>query len=52
VHHATTNAKLRRDARDRADPKLMLPTELLEQIRFGFPVHKGNPDLIGVTVVG
>jgi hypothetical protein len=29
--------------RDRADTKLMLPTELLEQIRFGFPVHKRPP---------
>ena len=35
---------------DRADTKLMLPTELLEQIHFGFPVHKRPPDLVGVTV--
>src|ERR1700712_2411706 len=35
---------------DRADPKLMLPTELLEQIHFGFPVHKRPPDPIAGTV--
>ena len=34
------NAKLRGHTRDRANAKLMLTTELLEQIHFGFPVHK------------
>jgi len=29
--------------RDRAYPKLMLPTELLKQIHFGFPVRKRPP---------
>jgi hypothetical protein len=28
----------------------MLPTELLEQFHFGFPVHKRPPDPIGLTV--
>jgi hypothetical protein len=42
-HNAPMNTKLRGNARDRADPKLMLPTELLEQFHFGFPVHKGPP---------
>jgi hypothetical protein len=50
AHHATMHTELRCHPRDRADPKLMLPTELLEQIHFGFPVHKRHPDLIGVTV--
>ena len=38
------HTELRGYARDRADPKLMLPTELLEQFHFGFPVHKRAPD--------
>jgi hypothetical protein len=42
------NAELCRHAGDRADSKLMLPTELLEQFRFGFPVHKRHPDPIGM----
>jgi hypothetical protein len=50
AHHATMHTELRRHPRNRADPKLMLPTELLEQIHFGFPVHKRHPDLIGLTV--
>src|ERR1700712_4117007 len=45
--NATMNTELRRNARDRADTKLMLPTELLEQIHFGFPVHKRPPDPSG-----
>ena len=49
-HNAPMNAELRRHTRDRADPKLMLPTELLEQFHFGFPVHKRPPDPIGITV--
>jgi hypothetical protein len=40
------NTELGRHAGDRADPKLMLPTELLEQFHFGFPVHKRHPDPI------
>ena len=41
------NAKLRGHTRDRANAKLMLTTELLEQIHFGFPVHKRPPDPSG-----
>ena len=37
------NTELRRHTGDRADTKLMLPTELLKQIHFGFPVHKRPP---------
>ncbi len=44
------NAELRRHTRDRADTELMLPTKLLEQIHFGFPVHARPPDPVGVTV--
>jgi hypothetical protein len=44
------DAELRRHTRDRADTKLMLPTELLEQIHFGFPVHKRPPDPVAGTV--
>jgi len=44
------DTELRGYPRDRADPKLMLPTELLEQFHFGFPVHKRHPDPIGITV--
>ena len=44
------NTELRGHTRDRADTKLMLPTELLEQIHFGLPVHKRPPDAIRVTV--
>jgi hypothetical protein len=50
AYHPPMNAELRGDARDRADPKLMLTTELLEQFQFGFPVHKRPPDPIGLTV--
>jgi hypothetical protein len=35
------------DAGYRADTEFMLPAELLEQIHFGFPVHKGPPDPSG-----
>jgi hypothetical protein len=49
-HDAPMNTKLRGHARDRADPKLVLPTELLEQFHFGFPVHERPPDPIGLTV--
>src|SRR5271156_1040239 len=48
--NASVNTELRRHTRDRADTKLMLPTELLEQIHFGFPVHKRPPEPIGATV--
>jgi hypothetical protein len=34
-------------SRTRWREKLMLTTELLEQIRFGFPVHKRPPDPSG-----
>ena len=44
------NPKLCRNAGYRADPKLMLPTELLKQFHFGFPVHAGPPDRAEVTV--
>jgi len=47
AHHAPMHTELRGHPRDRADPKLMLPTELLEQIHFGFPVHKRPPDPSG-----
>ena len=50
AHNAPMNPELCRHTGDRADPKLMLPTELLEQFHFGFPVHKRHPDLIGGTV--
>lgn len=50
AHQAPMNTELRRHTRDRADTKLMLPTELLKQIHFGFPVHKRPPDSIEVTV--
>ena len=49
-HNAPMNAELRGNTGDRADTELMLPTELLEQIHFGFPVHKRSPDPIGGTV--
>ena len=48
--NAPMNTELRGHTRDRADTKLMLPTELLKQIHFGFPVHKRPPDAIRVTV--
>jgi hypothetical protein len=44
---APMNTELRGDARDRADTELVLATELLEQIHFGFPVHKRPPDPSG-----
>ena len=50
AHNAPMNTELRGHARDRANTKLMLPTELLEQFHFGFPVHKRPPDPIGVTL--
>ena len=37
-------------ATELAGIKLMLPTELLEQIHFGFPVHKRPPDPVAGTV--
>ena len=49
-HHPSVHAELRRNPRDRPDPKLMLPTELLEQIHFGFPVHARSPEPSGTTV--
>src|SRR3954467_12399030 len=50
AHHAAVDTELRGDTRDRADPELMLPTQLLEQIHFGFPVHARSPDSVGATV--
>src|SRR3954454_14633818 len=50
AHHAAVDTELRGDPRDRADPELMLPTKLLEQIHFGFPVHARSPDSVGATV--
>ena len=50
AHHAAVDTELRGDTRDRADPELMLPTKLLEQIHFGFPVHARPPDPVGATV--
>jgi hypothetical protein len=47
AHHAPMNTELRGDTRDRADPKLMLPTKLLEQVHFGSPVHARSPDPVG-----
>ena len=44
---APMNAILRGHPRDRADTELVLTTELLEQIHFGFPVHKRPPDPSG-----
>src|ERR1700679_3260986 len=40
ANHTPMNTEFRGNAGGRADTKLMLPTELLEQIHFGFPVHK------------
>jgi hypothetical protein len=34
------NPKFCRNTGDGADPKLMLPTKLLEYFHFGFPVHE------------
>jgi hypothetical protein len=50
AHNAAMNAELRGDTRDRANTKFMLPTELLEQFHFGFPVHKRPPDPVGGTL--
>jgi len=50
AHQPPMNPKLCRNAGYRADPKLMLPTELLKQFHFGFPVHAGPPDRAEVTV--
>ena len=50
AHHPAMNAELRRHARYRADAELMLPTKLLEQIHFGFPVHAKAPRVIRETV--
>jgi hypothetical protein len=50
ANNATMNTELRGNSRDRANTKFMLPTELFEQIHFGFPVHKRPPDPTGVTV--
>jgi len=47
--NAPMNTRLCRHTRDRADTKLVLPTELLEQIRLGFPVHKMTPDPTNLT---
>jgi len=47
ANNAPMNTELRRYARDRANTKLMLSSELLEQIHFGFPVHKRPPDPSG-----
>jgi hypothetical protein len=47
ANNASMNTELRRYARDRANTKLMLTTELLEPIHFGFPVHKRPPDPSG-----
>ena len=47
AHQPPMNAELRGHARYRADPKLMLPTKLLEQIHFGSPVHERPPDPSG-----
>ena len=45
--NAPMNTELRGHTRDRANTKLMLTTELLEQFHFGSPVHKRPPDSIG-----
>jgi hypothetical protein len=50
AYNPPMNPELRGHARDRANTKLMLTTELLEQFHFGFPVHKRPPDSIGVTL--
>ncbi len=49
-HHPTMHAELRRDTGDRANPKLMLLTELLEQFHFGFPIHSEPPGRTGQTL--
>ncbi len=41
------HAELGGHAGNRADTELMLATDLLEQIHFGFPVHKRSPDASG-----
>ena len=50
AYNAPMNPELRGHARDRANTKPMLTTELLEQFHFGFPVHNRPPDSIGVTL--
>lgn len=47
AHQPPMNPELRGDTRDRANPKLMLATKLLEQIHFGSPVHARPPDPVG-----
>jgi hypothetical protein len=37
------NTEFCRNPGNRADPKLMLPTELLEQVQFGSPIHARVP---------
>jgi len=49
-HHAPVHTELRRNSGDRPNAKLMLPTELLEQIHFGFPVHARPPEQSEGTV--
>jgi hypothetical protein len=47
AHQSPMNPEFRGDTRDRANPKLMLATKLLEQIHFGSPVHARPPDPVG-----
>ena len=47
AYHPTVNTKPRGNSRYRADTKFMLPTQLLEQIHFGSPVHARPPDTLG-----
>ena len=47
AYHPPVNTKLRGNSRYRADTKFMLPTQLLEQIHFGSPVHAWPPDTLG-----
>ncbi len=42
-HHPAMHPELGRNPRDRPDPKLMLPTELLEQLHSGVPIHSELP---------
>jgi hypothetical protein len=55
VDEGRNQAELRFDVlrvmpRDRADPKLKLPTQLLEQCHFGVPVHERHSNPIAMIV--
>ena len=44
------NPELGSNPRNSPDPKLMLPTELLEQIHSGVPIHSEPPGKAGDTL--